>query len=82
VSLLIVPGAPAVQAIRALAGHYPRYRYRTVRIVLGRQGHVMSADRAYRLWRHVVARVRAVPVEKQIIGFFAVRPRMLTEAGV
>src|SRR5439155_2522325 len=37
--------------MRALAGQYPQYGYRKVRIFLARQGHTMSADRAYRLWR-------------------------------
>jgi putative transposase len=43
--------APAVQAMRDLAGQYPRYGYRKIRIFLARQGHVMSAERTYRLWR-------------------------------
>ena len=50
VSRLLARDAPVVQAMRALAGQYPRYGYRKVRIFL-REGHVMSADRAYRLWR-------------------------------
>ena len=37
--------------MRALAGQYPRYGYRKIRIFLGRQGHAMSAERTYRLWR-------------------------------
>src|SRR5438067_412594 len=51
VSRLLARDAPAVEAMRALAGQYPRYGYRTVRIFLRRQGHVMGADRAFRLWR-------------------------------
>jgi len=51
VSRLIARDAVVVPAMRTLAGQYPRYGYRTVRIFLRRQGHVMSADRAYRLWR-------------------------------
>jgi len=34
-----------------LAAQYPRYGYRRIRIFLGRDGHHMSTDRAYRLWR-------------------------------
>jgi putative transposase len=30
---------------------HPRYGYRKIRILLGRGGHAMSAERAYRLWR-------------------------------
>jgi len=46
-----VRDAPVLTAMRALAGQYPRYGYRKVRIFLARQGHTMSADRTYRLWR-------------------------------
>ena len=34
-----------------LARQYPRYGYRRIRVFLGRDGHAMSNDRAYRLWR-------------------------------
>jgi putative transposase len=51
VSRLIARDAPVLPAMRTLAGLYPRYGYRTIRIFLDRQGHVMSADRTYRLWR-------------------------------
>jgi putative transposase len=51
VSRLIARDAPVLPAMRTLAGQYPRYGYRTIRIFLDRQGHVMSADRMYRLWR-------------------------------
>jgi putative transposase len=37
--------------MRELAAQYPRYGYRFIRIFLERDGHKMSADRAYRLWR-------------------------------
>jgi putative transposase len=51
VSKLAARDAPVVTAMRALAGQYPRYGYRKIRIFLGRGGHAMSAERAYRLWR-------------------------------
>jgi putative transposase len=51
VSRLIAKDASILPAMRTLAGQYPRYGYRTIRIFLDRQGHVMSADRMYRLWR-------------------------------
>jgi putative transposase len=44
--------APAIAAMRALSARYPRYGYRRIRIFLAREGHAMSPDRAYRLWRH------------------------------
>ena len=43
--------APALDAMRRIAATYPRYGYRRVRIFLHREGHAMSCERAYRLWR-------------------------------
>jgi putative transposase len=51
VSRLAVKDAPVVTAMRTLAGQYPRFGYRMVMPFLARQQHVMSGDRAYRLWR-------------------------------
>ena len=42
--------APALAVMRELAGPYPRYGYRKIRVFLARRGHPMSAQRAYRLW--------------------------------
>ena len=47
-----VRDAPALAAMRRLAAQSPRYGYRRIRIVLRREGPVMSPDRAHRLWRH------------------------------
>jgi hypothetical protein len=41
VSRLIARDPPVLPAMRTLAGQYPRYGYRTIRIFLDRQGHVM-----------------------------------------
>ena len=43
--------APVVAAMHELAAQYPRYGYRRIQVFLARRGHVMSADRAHRLWR-------------------------------
>jgi len=43
--------APVVAAMRELAAQYPRYGYRRIQVFLARRGHVMSPDRAHRLWR-------------------------------
>src|SRR5712671_2518930 len=51
VSRLIARDAPVVPPMRMLAGQYPRYGYRTIRIFLEREGHVLGTDRMYRLWR-------------------------------
>jgi len=69
VSRLIARDAPVLPAMRTLAAQYPRYGYRTIRIFLDRQGHVMSADRMYRLWRQ-----EALQVPKQ-------RPRRRVATG-
>ena len=52
--LPVSPGArdaPAVAVMHELAAQYPRYGYRRIQVFLGRRGHVMSPDRAHRLWR-------------------------------
>lgn len=46
-----VTDEPVLARMRELAGQYPRYGYRFIRIFLERQGLRMGADRAYRLWR-------------------------------
>lgn len=43
---------PALAAMQALAAQYPRYGYRRIQVFLERDGHRMSADRAWRLWRN------------------------------
>jgi hypothetical protein len=48
---VIARDAPVLPAVRTLVGQYPRYGYRTIRIVLEREGHVLGIDRMYRLWR-------------------------------
>lgn len=50
-SRLAVRDAPVLAAMRELAGQYPRYGYRRIQVFLGRRGHLMSPDRAHRLWR-------------------------------
>jgi len=57
VSRLIARDAPVLPALRTLAAQYPRYGHRTIRIFLDRQGHGMSADRMYRLWRQEALQV-------------------------
>jgi putative transposase len=71
--------APAVAVMRELAGQYPRYGYRKIRIFLGRRGHPMSAERSYRLWRQAGLQVpRRRPRRRVATG----RPRPLPPTGV
>jgi putative transposase len=43
--------APVLVAMRRLARLYPRFGYRRIAILLRREGHAMSFDRAWRLWK-------------------------------
>jgi putative transposase len=61
-----VRDAPVVSRMAALSAQYPRYGYRRIHIFLGRDGHVMSAGRAYRLWRHARLQVPRKRSRKRI----------------
>ena len=47
-SRLIARDADVLPPMRTLAAQYPRDGYRTIRIFLERQGHVLGTDRMYR----------------------------------
>jgi putative transposase len=66
--------APVVAAMRELAAQYPRYGYRRIQVFLARRGHVMSPDRAHRLWR--LHRLQ-VPKKRPRRRVAASRPRPL-----
>ena len=75
---LAVRDAPALQTMRALAGQYPRYGYRRMRIFLQRAGHAMSVDRTHRLWRQAGLQVpRRRPRRRVATG----RPRPVPATG-
>ena len=77
-SRLGVRDAPVVAAMRTLAAQYPRYGYRKIRIFLDRQGHALSPERTYRLWRQAGLQVpRRRPRRRVATG----RPRPLPPAG-
>jgi len=67
--------AAALARMKELAEQYPRYGYRRVRVFLGRDGHRMSAGRAYRLWRTAKLQVARKQPRKRPA---ASRPRPLT----
>jgi putative transposase len=71
--------APALQAMRVLAGQYPRYGYRKIRIFLARQGHLMSAERTHRLWKQAGLQVPKRRPRRRIAGG---RPRPVPPTGV
>ena len=45
VSRLVARDAPVLVPLRTLAGQYPRYGYRTIRIFLEREGHALGTER-------------------------------------
>jgi putative transposase len=70
--------APALSAMRALAARYPRYGYRRIQVLQGREGHPMSADRTHRLWRQAGLQV---PRKRPRRPVAAHRPRPLAPEG-
>ena len=60
--------APAVAKRCELAAQYPRYGYRRIRVFLGRDGHRMGADRAYRLWRGAQLQVPRKRPRRRVAG--------------
>jgi len=77
-SRLAAKDAPVVTAMRDLSGQYPRYGYRRIHIFLGREGHQMSPDRAYRIWRQAGLQVLRKRPRKRVAGS---RPRPLPATG-
>ena len=77
-SRLAVKDGPALTTMRELAGQYPRYGYRRIRIFLQRAGHAMSADRAHRLWRQAALQVPRRRPRRRVA---ASRPRPLPSTG-
>lgn len=63
---------PATTRMREIAAQYPRYGYRRIRILLGRDGHQMSTDRAHRLWRRAGLQVPRKRARRRVA---ASRPR-------
>jgi len=60
--------APVLARMSELAAQYPRYGYRRIRIFLGRDGHRMSPNRAYRLWREARLQVPRRRPRKRVAG--------------
>jgi putative transposase len=50
-SRLKLKDAPALAKMKEIAAQYPRWGYRRIRVMLGRDGQHMSVGRAYRLWK-------------------------------
>ena len=77
-SALAKRDAPVVEAMRELAGQYPRFGYRRIQVFLERRGMAMSADRAHRIWRRAGLQVpRRRPRRRVALH----RPRPLPASG-
>ena len=72
--------SPATDAMKRLAAQYPRYGYRRIQVFLERQGHRMSADRAWRLWRQAGLQVPKKRGRKRV-ATGRPRPKAPTAAG-
>jgi len=46
-----VKDAPVIEAMKRLSSHYPRYGYRRIHVLLGREGQQMGRGRVERIWR-------------------------------
>jgi putative transposase len=57
---------PALRRMAELSAQYPRYGYRRIAIFLGRDGHTMSFDRAWRLWRKAKLQVPCKRPRKRV----------------
>jgi putative transposase len=42
---------PSLEAMQRLSGQCPRFGSRRIRVLLAREGHVLSRNKAVRLWR-------------------------------
>ena len=79
VSRLDAKDADVIAVMKRLSAQYPRYGYRRIQVFLEREGHIMSADRAYRLWTLAGLQVpRKRPRRRVASG----RPRPLAPTGV
>ncbi len=69
---------PVIEAMRTLAGQYPRFGSRQIRVMLARQGIVLGKERCSTLWAKAGLQVPAKRRRKRIAGS---RPRPLAPTG-
>ena len=79
-SRLIVKDAPALAAMSILSAQYPRDGDRRIHVFLERQGHRMSIDRAWRLWRRAKLQVPKKRSRKRV-ALARTRPQAPLAAG-
>jgi putative transposase len=78
-SQMVSKDSPVLSAMVLLSAQYPRYGYRRIQVFLERQGHRMSADRAWRLWRKAGLQVPRKRPRKRLA---TMRPRPCPPTGV
>ena len=78
VSRLDAKDAPVLAAMRRLSAQYPRYGYRRIQVFLEREGFVMSADRAHRLWKKERLQVARKRPRRRVAS---ARPRPMAPTG-
>src|SRR5581483_3692565 len=79
VSRLLARDAAVLPPLRTVAAQYPRYGYRTIRIFLEREGHVLGTDGMYRLWRQEGLQVPRKRPRRRVA---ASRPRPMSPAAI
>lgn len=77
-SRLAKKDAPVVARMRELASENPRYGYRRIRVLLGRENHTMGPKRAHRLWRKSGLQVPKKRPRRRVSGTV---PRPLPPSG-
>jgi putative transposase len=78
-SRLIAKDSPALSCMRTLSGQYPRFGYRRIHVFLDREGHRMSPDRTYRLWKLAELQVPRKRPRRRVAAL--ARPRPLAPRG-
>lgn len=78
VARLPAKDAPVADVMRSLAAQYPRYGYRRIHVLLGRQGHRLGTSRTLRLWQ---AAKLQVPRKRPRRRVGTVRPRPAAATG-
>jgi len=73
-----VRDAPVLAAMVGLSAQYPRFGYRRIQVFLERQGHPMSADRVWRLWRQAQLQVPRKRPRRRVASS---RPRPVAPTG-
>ena len=77
-SRLEAKDAPVLEVMKRLAPSRPRFGYRRIRVLMDREGHPMSFDRTYRLWRKAAPQVPKKRPRRRLAS--QPRPRPATRA--